>query len=67
MSAIEFRVVRRGFDPDEVNRAISERDAQLAQVRAELARTRDDAASSATLDSQKDKQIADLIGRIEML
>ncbi|EPH04383.1 hypothetical protein HMPREF1531_01097 [Propionibacterium sp. oral taxon 192 str. F0372] len=67
MSPVDFRVVRRGYDPDEVNRAIAQRDDQLARAKAELARIVDDAANSSGEGAQKDKQIADLMGRIDML
>ena len=53
MSPVDFRVVRRGYDPDEVNRAIAQRDDQLARAKAELARIVDDAANSSGEGAQK--------------
>ena len=67
MTQASFRLVRKGYEPSEVDQRVAQLSASIQQLQSDLARAHDDNAVQAVENTKLRQANSDLAGRIEML
>lgn len=67
MTESQFRLVRRGYEPAEVDQRVHQLRSTVEQLQTDLARAREDNARQSVEITKQRQQAGDLTGRIEML
>ena len=67
MTDTPFRLVRKGYDPTEVEKRLSQLRSTVERLQADLGTAQDENARHSVENTKLRQQITDLVGRIEML
>lgn len=67
MTEAAFRLVRKGYEPAEVEQRVSQLQSTIERLQSDLGRAHEDNAAQAVENTKQRQQLVDLSGRIEML